>query len=178
MLGTARVCKAVQGARLPLPTGDNEEVLVIVYDLEIHLFALLIPTCVLLEIIHRSDGARVDLLPLRHTRRETNLCVVVLGYFHPTLRSVLRGRDTLPCASPSPIGAAPSVCTRGLWRSSSPSYGHSIGAYPPHDGGQAPSILPLVACVLRTYNATLPVAEPNPNAPEVFAPVNPSGTRA
>jgi hypothetical protein len=84
----ARIRIAVEGARLTLPVGDYEKVLVVMHDLEVNVLALLVPPAVLFEILHGSVCAGVDLLPLRHTRRETNLCVVVLNGWHNTPRSV------------------------------------------------------------------------------------------
>jgi hypothetical protein len=86
-LSRARIRIAVEGARLTLPMYDNEEVWLVVHNLEVNLLTLLIPATVFLEVFHCIVCASVDLFPFRHTRRETNLCVVVLNW-HNTPRSV------------------------------------------------------------------------------------------
>ena len=85
----ARVCIAVQGARLPLPTRDcKERIGLDAYDVDVHLLHLLVPIAMDAQVSDRFRCACIDLFPLGHTRRETDLCVVVLNGWHNTPRSV------------------------------------------------------------------------------------------
>jgi hypothetical protein len=85
----ARIRIAVEGARLTLPSRDCEEwIRLDAHDVDVYLFALLIPIAMDTQVSNGFRCTRVDLFPFRHTRRETNLCVVVLNDWHNTPRSV------------------------------------------------------------------------------------------